>query len=454
MSADREPPPEFRWEPQPAAEAWLREVIATTLGRLRWAPRFAGRLREEAGCRLIDLVDTVVVPAGGGWQASALEAGWQPRSAGDPTLVHHAGLFPDVSCQGLARDESHLYLKVEFVSDFLAANDLSGDGVDIVGRPWAPCRHAIVERAGGAALGIVERHGRRGFEVDGGPDIADVLEVDEMFRTRRRDFDDDDQAFDAVGRLIETGVRRIGQAFACDRFFAAERAYWEKRNDAARFQRARQDRLGIGWANHDHHTYRCSRRHFRSLIELWERLGLTCRERFYAGSQAGWGAQVMEDPITGIVTFNDVDLTPQEWMGDFSHDGLGETDRLKTVGLWCALHGEAVHQAGMHHLEGTFDFDALRDQLHLQGDIRTMPPFSDFPHLRQAFTEGQRWKVDPRRVEDLLARGLITEKEAETFRRDGAIGSHLENLERNAGFKGFNQQGVDEIIAATDPRRR
>ena len=34
----------------------------------------------------------------------------------------------------------------------------------------------------------------------------------------------------------------------------------------------------------------------------------------------------------------------------------------------------------------------------------------------------------------------------------GAVGSHLENLERNDGFKGFNQTGVTEIIKETDPR--
>ena len=39
------------------------------------------------------------------------------------------------------------------------------------------------------------------------------------------------------------------------------------------------------------------------------------------------------------------------------------------------------------------------------------------------------------------------------FREQGTIGSHLENLERNDGFKGFNQTGVSEIIAATDPRK-
>jgi hypothetical protein len=82
-----------------------------------------------------------------------------------------------------------------------------------------------------------------------------------------------------------------------------------------------------------------------------------------------------------------------------------------------------------------------------------MKPFSDFPYLRQAFTEGERWTVLPRRIDRLLERGLITQEQANQFRDHGAIGSHLENLERNDGFKGFNRKGVSEIIAATDPRR-
>jgi hypothetical protein len=35
---------------------------------------------------------------------------------------------------------------------------------------------------------------------------------------------------------------------------------------------------------------------------------------------------------------------------------------------------------------------------------------------------------------------------------EGAVGSHLENLQRRGGFKGFNQKSVSVIIEATDPR--
>jgi len=81
-----------------------------------------------------------------------------------------------------------------------------------------------------------------------------------------------------------------------------------------------------------------------------------------------------------------------------------------------------------------------------------MKPFSDFPFLRQAFTEGERWPVSPHRADLALSRGWITPEERDKFIRDGAIGSHLENLQRREGYKGFNQQAVSAILAAVDPR--
>src|SRR5262249_40852788 len=159
--------------------------------------------------------------------------------------------------------------------------------------------------------------------------------------------------------------------YTCDLFFAAEREYWMGRNHAGQVQFARQQKLGLGWANHDHHTYRVSRRNFTKLIAMWEKLGFHLRERFHAGKQAGWGAQVMEQSATGITTFNDVDLTPEELFNDFAHEQLEEQAKLGTVGLWCTLHGDSFLQAGMHHLECQFDFEALRHQLET-GHVRTM----------------------------------------------------------------------------------
>jgi hypothetical protein len=278
-----------------------------------------------------------------------------------------------------------------------------------------------------------------------------ILHHAERFRRRPRFFADDTAGYAAAHGLIDSAIKDVGVDRAADLFFAAEREYWQRRNRAAQVQKARQDSIGMGWANHDHHTYRSSRANFARLVGVFEKLGLVCRERFYAGAEAGWGAQVMEQPDARIVVFADVDLTPGEVTGDFAHEPLPDSPTLGTVGLWCALHGDSFLQAGMHHLECQFDFVTARAQLEGVG-VASMKPFTDFAYLKQAFTEGERWPVDPRRVDAAFKRGWITAEQAAKFKHDGAIGSHLEVLQRDEGYKGFNQTGINDIIRKTDPR--
>jgi len=107
----------------------------------------------------------------------------------------------------------------------------------------------------------------------------------------------------------------------------------------------------------------------------------------------------------------------------------------------------------MHHLECRFDHNLLSRQL-ADEVVGTLKPFSDFPFLKQAFTEGERWPVRRQRAERLLRQRLIDEQQFSQFVSEGAIGSHLENLQRKGGFKGFNQNSVSAIIQATDPRKQ
>jgi hypothetical protein len=106
----------------------------------------------------------------------------------------------------------------------------------------------------------------------------------------------------------------------------------------------------------------------------------------------------------------------------------------------------------MHHLECQFDLDAITRQLQQLG-VGVMPRFSDFPHLKQAFTEGELWSVAGARLERAEREGFISPEQAARLAQGGAIGSHFEVLERNLGYKGFNQDGINRIILATDPRR-
>ena len=176
------------------------------------------------------------------------------------------------------------------------------------------------------------------------------------------------------------------------------------------------------------------------------------RESFYAGAQAGWGAQLLEHPDCSIVVFADVDMGVDEKQTDFAHTGLESRDKLGTVGLWVGLHGESIMQAGLHHLAARVDFEKQENELPGHG-IKVMAPFSNFKFLRQDFTYGENWQVNENRTRHLLDNGLITREQYDKFVNIGALGSHLENIERGQGFKGFNQESVSVIINETDPRK-
>jgi hypothetical protein len=107
----------------------------------------------------------------------------------------------------------------------------------------------------------------------------------------------------------------------------------------------------------------------------------------------------------------------------------------------------------MHHLEAQFEFEAAEDGLLQDFQIKTMKPFSNFDFLRQAFTQGEVWHVDQNRLNHVLEMGWISPSDYEKFATHGAIGSHLEILQRREGFKGFNQQAVSAILGDVDPRK-
>ena len=338
--------------------------------------------------------------------------------------------------------------------DDAAAFAAMGGGDRVDGSPLSGLRRTVVTGPSATvALAAVERRswasGVTPTELDGGG-VGSAVRAWALWAERPRGYDVATglrEALSRAGRMVEL----VGADLAASYAMEIERRFWQRRNSAAVVQHARQDRLGLGWGNHDHHTFRSSRGAFRGLLEVLQALGFRLRERFHAGAEAGWGAQVLEHSGAGLVVFADVDLEPAEVDVDFAAVELAEPGRLGTVGLWCALHGESLLAAGMHHLEGQFDFDRLRDDLAGRG-IEHMAPFSDFPHLRQAFTVAERWRVDPARLHVLVAAGHVTPAQAEDFALRGAAGSHLENLARRGGFKGFNQHNVSTTMRATDPR--
>jgi hypothetical protein len=455
-------PSTFEWLRYPDAEAYVAKRVDAFVAAMPMVRDLGDDLHAHTSSRLVDWLDHLELADGDGPRGQLADLGFEPEevpSEPDTTVYCHPGaIFPRI----LLRDETGktpgstiaAAIQVEDVSHFLMTRQLA---VPIEGTVVGPYRRAIVWQEGKRKFLVVERRGHAGFVPTEMPSDypSRYLHTFERWATRPRIFDDERAGMEQTLKLARTLVSDMGTDTAAWIAFSAERAHWQRRNRAGQIQKTRQESLGLGWANHDHHTFRSSRAVFPLLIEILETFGFQPRERFYAGAEAGWGAQVMEQPVCRLAVFADVDLSPDEVEGDFAHNPLPPREDLGTVGLWCALHGESMLGAGLHHLAARFDFDVATESLAEWG-IRMMRPFSNFSYLRQAFTRGEQWPVAPNRLERLTAAGptatSISEAQRIKFAEEGAIGSHLENIQRREGFKGFNQQTISDIIHRTDPR--
>jgi len=446
------------WLRYPETETFVTETLAQFVSVVPQAQALERALLTRTSSRLFDWLDHLVLADGDALRGRLADLGFEvedvPADPGDVVYYHPRAIFPRL----VLRRQTDIppgeavaaAIQVERLDRFLMTQHAA---VSIEGSPLSPYRRACVWQANSRAMWVVERRGHAGFvPLQMPPDYAHrYLAASEKWVTRRRHFDDARQGMAHTLELARWLAGEVGTDTAAWIAFEAERAHWQRRNRAGGVQRARQEALGLGWANHDHHTFRSSRDVFPLLIQILETLGFYARERFYAGAEAGWGAQVMEQPACHFAVFADVDLAPDEVASDFTRRTLPFRQELGTVGLWCALHGESMLEAGLHHLAGRFDFDAVTADL-IGWNVEMMPPFSEFSFLQQAFTQGERWQVTPERLARLIQMGQIDEAQRARFAEKGAVGSHLENIQRGEGFKGFNQQRVSDIIRRTDPR--
>jgi len=455
MTPPREP---IQWLRHPDAERFVMDRLDQFVTDMPPVTDLQTRLLAQTNTLLLDWLDHLVLADGDGPRGQLADLGFEPEDApaepGDTIYYHPGAIFPRLvlragtgATPGTAVAAA---IAVEEVSAFLMAHHVAAP---IEGTPFSPYRRARVWQGNDRQFLVVERRGHRGFVPlhMASPYPLRYRRAFEGWAARPREFDDVCGGLERTLALSRSLVSDLGADTAAWIAFAAERDHWQQRNRAGWVQKGRQDSLGLGWANHDHHAFRSSRETFSLLIQILETFGFQPRERFYAGAEAGWGAQVMEQPACRFVVFADVDLAPDEVEGDFAHDPLEPQRELGTVGLWCALHGDSMLAAGLHHLACRLDFPAATAALAELG-VETMRPFSDFSYLRQAFTRGERWAVSPQRLARLVASGQIDERQQERFATGGAVGSHLENIQRSEGFKGFNQQTVSDIIRRTDPR--
>lgn len=440
----------FDWKLYPQAEEFLQEQIKMFLSHHHVASRLAQTIETETSTRFFDWIDHLVIPRKEVDRNKITEMEFTRADKRDTEAAvfrHPKSIFFPILLQEVEKVE--LALHPEDLIHFHKAHAIDKE---IEGEKFGAYRRLKVKQEGNFLLTAVERRGSADFSVSEPKekDIEAYAQALDSFASRQRAFANDEEGLKATNNLVKELLKELPPARVADAFFRTERSYWLKRNRAARIQKKRQDELGLGYGNHDHHTFRSSRTNFHTLIQLFERMGFQLREHFYAGKKAGWGAQILEHPECGLVIFADVDLGPKEQDSDFAHNKLSKREELGTVGLWVGLHGESILKAGLHHLAARFDFKKIEKDLAHE-EIEFMSPFSDFPFLKQAFTLGEEWTPRKQRLKSLRENHWITKEEFENF-REGSIGSHLENIERGQGFKGFNQGSVSVILERTDPR--
>jgi hypothetical protein len=446
---------DFHWKCEPEAEALIKDHLKRACQGNRSLADLAGRLIKETSSSLFDWLDHISLKHSKEIENQLVKTGFTPlaeHSSKYTTYEHQRAQLPRVVLYQSLPSEIEVAVSVESIADFLMMRE-GISHTQIEGSPYSGYRRALVSRENKVSFFVVERRGSMTMEpiTEDKQFIHNYFAAKEKWQMRERDGQDEEASIKGAIQLAKEIAHLIGQDAAACLVLECERHYWQAKNHAGHVQKGRQDRVGMGWANHDHHTFRSSRKFFHYLVQLFEVLGFHCRERFYAGDEAGWGAQVMENPRAHLVLFLDVDLAPHELPIDFAHKPMSDLHRLGTIGLWCRLHGDSILKSGMHHLEAQFMFDELKQDLAGQG-VEMMEPFSNFSYLKQAFTKGEMWKVDPVRLESLFKEKIISKEQMEHFAKHGALGSHLENLQRKEGYKGFNQKNVSHIIKETDPR--
>ena len=440
-------PKRFLWQSFPKAQTFLNQNLSRLLIPALRIPSSSIPLREtvvlrdavaSAGLRFFDLLDYLRITIPPAKKSLIEEQGFSFQNETCPMgkiYRHTQALFPVLILEEVRAEKASSVLEVGVkIEDLDHLKKIRGFKEPIRGDKESSFRKMSLIDPKGYTLTFVERKGNPPFEK--GPvlkeDVEKVRKVRRIFGPYRdahvRSLKNTGEGFKKTLALVQEAIGLVGKERAAYEWVQAEVLFWENRNKAATLQGRLQRDLGIGWANKDHITYRNSKAFFPKTIEILSYLGFEKREKLWAEE---FTAQVMEHQALGLSAFVDVDPPHKKELG--------------TVGLWVTIHGESMLSAGLHHVAARYDFTKVQEKLKKQG-ILFRPPFSYFDELKQVFTEGERRVISKADAKRLLHEGIITKAQQQEYITKGAVYSHLEDIQRGDGFKGFNQQSVDKTL--------
>jgi hypothetical protein len=404
------------------ASAFVAATLEHAFERLPVTRVLADDLLEKCGVRLCDLIDHVGLPD----QALPAALGWREDGAGvwrlrgHPNLVSAPRLTVALRVEDLDRFSSQFAIGTQAEADFPA-----------------PSRRVRVDARDEICIDVVERNGRVDYAKRRVPQwrAQQARMHQQIFRTRRRSFRTAYSGLSETLRLVLAAVSDLGATWACDLFLRAEREYWQRRCTAGFLQWRRQQSVGIGWSNADHHGYVASRLHFLQTIDVFAALGFELGEVISAGD---WASQVLRHAGLNACVAVDVDLGPQERPDNIRKSPLNPLIWHGAAGLWSALHGESLLDGGLQRLGCRFDRGAIARLLRADA-IDLLAPTSSRAAFFQQPTAAEVHPVDPKRVARLERAEFLNADQARVFAQEGALGAQMVIVERNDGFTGFDQ---------------
>ena len=257
---------DFDWQCCPEVARLVAKRVEEAVSEVRFSSCLRQRMKDETGTRFMDWVDHICLPLNDPFAGRVEALGYVCTEHGLEQEVwrHPEAMVPAIRLREQATVD--VWLKVESVAEFLHVHDVNDGSFE--DNPASFVQTAIAASEANSRLAVIERHGTSDFQwvTELGDEVAGIkdalAEHRHAFFSRKRTFADADSeysetaGFEHALSLLGAAIQDIGTNRACDLFFESERSYWESRNHAARVQKKRQDKLGLGWANHDHHTYR------------------------------------------------------------------------------------------------------------------------------------------------------------------------------------------------------
>ena len=395
------------------AQAFIRTTVNRAIQMAPEADALMQSLLGSCAVSVLNMIDHLALPT----NAAVARLGWKYM---DGVWRAPNALLPDI----IDSPSTRIGLRVEAIEEFLAA---VRSNARIEGSTYGPYRMATFIVRDEVSFSAVERHGCLDHEPPplGARTIRKARIHQQIFRTRRRQFQNVERGLSYTLRLAQAAAADLGPEWAGALFARAEREYWQTRSALAASQQQRQREAGVGWCTTANLTYASSREHLPMLVQILEALGYHRRpDLVWVDDAVDWAVLPLDPPPGAPPILVNFDLAPHETVKDILRGPVSPLTWHGRPGIWCALHGESILDAGLHGLSAYYD--AARARTLMANDIDHADQLLVMKHPQHdQLVHCEHRAVSPGRTDALEREGYLSPLQTENYRLLGAGASYF-----------------------------